>query len=134
MNCKGFRNAVNCMHFGVCQYGHIAVTKVQCFHQFLKQINDSRTVDSMELLTSIHSLGVPFPPFNWLAGYCHSSTMGHFFLSTFEWSWHKYLTQAGPIFFPWEFWQSWWGRKKKEQRRQKKKIHLSFFGPLPSAV
>lgn len=128
MPCRGFMNAVNCLHFGVRQYVHIAVTKV--VFSSVSQID--RWLTHVDLPVFI-LWECPFPPLFWIAGDCHFSTVWHFFLSTFEWSWHRYLSRAGPFFFfSWEFWQSWWGRKKKEQRRQKEKISLSFCGPLPS--
>lgn len=61
MTCRGFMNAVNCLHFGVRQYVHIAVTKV--VFSSVSQVDRWLThVDCMELLTSIHSLGVSLSP------------------------------------------------------------------------
>ena len=47
--------------FSVCDYVHIALKKVQCVDEFLKQAPDSYSWP-LGLSVSAHSLGMPLPP------------------------------------------------------------------------
>ena len=72
---RDFMNALKlCGQFGVCEYVHIAVKKVQCVYEFLKQAHHSYSWFSWIVCQYPFFGSVP-SPFFWIPEYCHFSPL-----------------------------------------------------------
>lgn len=75
MDYRGFMNALKLYgQFGVCDYVHIALKKVQCVYEFLKQAHDSYSWFPWIVCQYPFFGNAPFPCY-WVPEYCHFSTL-----------------------------------------------------------
>lgn len=131
MDYRGFMNALKLYgQFGVCECVHIAVKKIQCFYQFLKQIHDSYSWFSWVVCQyPFLVLGnVPFPRSIGLQSTAVFLPCDIAFspqlIGPGVGTWPKQ-----DHFSPWAFWKGRCGRRKenkREQQRLRKKIRLYF--------